>query len=372
MTVAAIALAAALAALCVVGLVAAAGSRARRDSELRVTTALLQLGRRMDALSGELGAAVDRVREDSRRARAIDALGQSLDLDEVLARTADAVAALPGADASVVHWGRADGDPLVAVRGLTAPVAPSHEIAGPPDGAPVRAVALSYHYSDEAEPEQALRSAIAVPLRADGAPGGFIAVYSRSADAAIEPDAFSALEAIAQHAGPAIENARLFDAAQRLSETDPQTGLLNRRGYEQALVREVARAHRYGHALSVCEFDLDGFKAVNDAIGVRDADDVLAAVAQRIGEAAHKGDLVSRVSGNSFTVLLPGSPRIEAEGLFARVQAGLRRVPLAQAPGLTLSCGIAELAPDDESLALLARAHEALVQAKRRGGGTAA
>ena len=122
----------------------------------------------------------------------------------------------------------------------------------------------------------------------------------------------------------------------------------------------------------MCEFDLDGFKAVNDAVGVRDADDVLAAVAQRIVEAVDESDLVSRISGDSFAVLLPGSPRIEAEGLFARVQAGLRRVPLAQAPGLTVSCGIADLAPDDEPLALLARAHEALVQAKRRGGGTAA
>lgn len=124
MTTAAIALVAALTAVAVAALLAAIGRRTRAASETRVGYALREMGERMDDLARDLTASMERLREDSRRARAVEALGQTLDLDEVLARVTDAAAALPGAAASVVRVRPKDGEPLVASSGSTAPQPP--------------------------------------------------------------------------------------------------------------------------------------------------------------------------------------------------------------------------------------------------------
>ena len=152
MTTAAIALVAALTAVAVAALLAAIGRRTRAASETRVGYALREMGERMDDLARDLTASMERLREDSRRARAVEALGQTLDLDEVLARVTDAAAALPGAAASVVRVRPKDGEPLVASSGVDSAAAAAQEITGPPDGSRVRAVALSYHYPHTEEP----------------------------------------------------------------------------------------------------------------------------------------------------------------------------------------------------------------------------
>jgi two-component system, cell cycle response regulator len=372
MTTAVIALVAALAAMVVAGLVAAAGRRTRAVSETRVTSALREMGARMDELARELTSSIERLHDDARRSRAVDALGQSLDLDEVLARVTDAAAALPGAAASVVHVHPGDGEPLVAASGLDGAMAAAQEITGPPDGSRVRAVALSYHYPAADEPDDPLRSAIAVPLEVDGQAVGFLAVYARGEGSPVGPDDFGTLEAIASHAGPAIENARHFGEAQRLAALDPLTGLANRSTFHDTLAQEVARARRYQRRLAVLVLDLDDFKNVNDRIGHIAGDTVLTELATVVRESARTSDIPCRIGGDELAVILPESGRVEAEGLFARVQATLRRVPPVDASGLTVSGGIAEIERDDDAVSLFERADAALQRAKRNGKGTAA
>lgn len=103
---------------------------------------------------------------------------------------------------------------------------------------------------------------------------------------------------------------------------DPLTGLYNRRFFDEALVQNVAAARRYGRKLSLVLYDLDGFKAVNDTLGHEAGDGVLKTVAQLLSETARKADIVCRIGGDEFAVILPetdGSGANKTAERFSRV-----------------------------------------------------
>jgi diguanylate cyclase (GGDEF)-like protein len=372
MTAALIALGASAAALVVVAIVAIGSRRSRRASEERLSHALGEIGGRMDVLARDLSGALDRVAEEGKRARTLGELAFSIDLDDVLARTVEAAGELPGVDASIVRTTGPDGGAYVAALGVPLDEAEAQSVPGPPDGGTVRAVGISYHYGSAIEPADALRSGLAVPLRAEGETVGFLAVYSKDEEAPVDADAFEALELIAEHAGPAIENARRFRDAKQLADDDSLTGLRNRRTFYDTLAREVARAQRHEQRLAVLLVDLDDFKALNERIGHLSGDAVVAEVAERVRESVRPTDIACRIGGDEFAVILPESSRLEAEGLFARIQASLRRTPPTHAPGLAVSGGIADLAAEDDAISLFERADSALFRAKDAGKGTAA
>ena len=372
MTIAAIALAAALAALAVVATLALAGRHARAHADERIAAALDQMGERMDLLAHDLNGALARVRADGAHARALGELGGSLDLDEVLARVADAAVSLSGADAAVVRARSQEGKPVVAARGVPVDEAAAQVVSGPPDGTLARSVGFTFAYPPGAEPPGALRSGFGVPLVVAGETSGFVAVYSHDPGGPPDEESLARLEALAEAAGPAIENAYRFREATHLAEVDALTGLRNRRTFHDTLAREVGRAHRYDRRLSLLALDLDDFKSVNERVGHLAGDQVLAEVAQRIRDSVRGADVACRIGGDEFAVVLPESGRIDAEGLFARIQATLGRTPPLQAPHLTVSGGIAELAAEDDAVALFERADGALYRAKAAGKGTAA
>lgn len=161
--------------------------------------------------------------------------------------------------------------------------------------------------------------------------------------------------------------AALADLARR----DPLTGLANRRAFEEALRREVARARRGGAPLAVAALDVDHFKRVNDAHGHPAGDAVLAAVAARAAAALRAGDLLARVGGEEFAALLPGAGLPAAAEVAERIRAALAGAPVeaaGQALRVTVSLGCAALAPEDaDEAALLARADARLYDAKRSG-----
>lgn len=373
MTTAVLALAAGLAALLAVGVLAVRMRRARLSAEARIDQSLSHLGERVDWLSAELAEAIEHAQEDARRLRALDAVGRSLEIDEVLARTVDAAAALPGVTAAVVRVTVQGGDALVAARGVASEAALQHEVSGPPDGRRVRAVALSYHYSrSEQEQGSQLRSAIAVPLEVDGTRRGFLAVYTAAEDAALGADVFATLEAIAEQAGPAIENARRFQAAARQTPSTRGDALPNRLAFHEALTREVERAHRARHPLCLLLVDVDGLAELARIRGHAAADDAIAEVEQALRDSARETDVIGRVGVDAFAVLLAGAPRIEAEAEFARIQATLLRGERRADFALTVSGGIGELRADDDAVSLLHLADTALRRAKAAGKGTAA
>ncbi|HSD21342.1 MAG TPA: GGDEF domain-containing protein [Anaeromyxobacter sp.] len=175
---------------------------------------------------------------------------------------------------------------------------------------------------------------------------------------------------VARYLAAGDEAARELEALAALARRDPLTGLANRRAFEEALAREVARAARDEAPLAVIALDVDHFKRVNDAYGHAAGDEVLAEVAARAAHALRAGDLLARVGGEEFAALLPGASLEAAAEAAERVRARIGAAPIVAGEArlaVTVSAGLAALAPGEEGAALLARADGRLYAAKRAG-----
>ena len=166
---------------------------------------------------------------------------------------------------------------------------------------------------------------------------------------------------------------------QRLSFTDPLTGLANRRVFNQTLERECTRIRRTGSAVSLLMLDLDHFKALNDSQGHQKGDEYLVSVAAELARIARRQpDLAARCGGEEFAVILTGTSGADAKQLGEEARQAIEALQLPHwassvAPFLTVSIGIATgvtggwTTPD----ALIAAADRALYAAKRSGGNRA-
>lgn len=157
------------------------------------------------------------------------------------------------------------------------------------------------------------------------------------------------------------------------AERDALTGLPNRRHFEAVFATAVARCERDGGALALLFMDIDRFKHINDSHGHQTGDEVLQEFARRLQRCVRRGDLVARLAGDEFVILLDGEVDAAAAAAVAdKIQQALRE-PM-QAGGLALavgsSIGIALRRPQEHELApLLHRADAALYQAKAAGRG---
>jgi two-component system cell cycle response regulator len=146
---------------------------------------------------------------------------------------------------------------------------------------------------------------------------------------------------------------------------DPLTRLHNRRFLFTQLEALVSGARRHGRPLSVAIVDLDGFKAVNDLQGHATGDALLVAVARALRAAVRAEDVVGRLGGEEFLVLLPDSDHEAAERAAERLRAA---VAAAAGPvAVTGSVGWSTLEEDEETDELVRRADEALYEAKAAG-----
>jgi len=154
----------------------------------------------------------------------------------------------------------------------------------------------------------------------------------------------------------------LSSEVRALARVDPVTGLANRRAWDEALPRELARAGRGGINLCIAIFDLDSFKALNDARGHQEGDRVLAQVADRWNQGMRTSDLLTRFGGDEFAALLPGCGAGRAEDILTRFRRRTETV-------VGFSAGVAEWDGTETQAQLVDRADRALYQAKAAGGG---
>ena len=363
-----VALGAALATIVLALAILALRRRGGRDQQEAIDL-VSEMNTRMEKMVRELSEALERAQEEGRRNRFLGELGSSIDLDEVLSHTLEAGGAIPGVDAALVSIQGTGDKPIVATLGLSAEEAERQMVSGPPDGHEARAVAMSYEYPPDLEANALVHSGLAVPVRGEAGPIGFLMVFSRSPARQFEEDVVRELEELAQRAGPAIENARRFREARALADLDALTSLHNRRYFHETLAREVARAQRYGRQLALVVFDLDDFKAINDRIGHLAGDAVLAEIAERVRDVVRTADVACRVGGDEFAVILPESSMDDADQLYHRLRGAVSTRPVGQAGRLNLSAGIAELTADDDPTTFFERADEALYRAKELGKG---
>ncbi|HEX7237738.1 MAG TPA: diguanylate cyclase [Gammaproteobacteria bacterium] len=157
------------------------------------------------------------------------------------------------------------------------------------------------------------------------------------------------------------------DELERLSVTDPLTGLDNRRRMMESLQNEVMRSRRLEHVFSVMMVDVDHFKSYNDQHGHQAGDEALKRVATVLRGAMRDVDVLARYGGEEFFVLMPETAADAAAELAKRVRSALANHSPPAGP-ITLSFGIAAYPGNGlNGEALIGAADEALYEAKRAG-----
>jgi diguanylate cyclase (GGDEF)-like protein len=168
----------------------------------------------------------------------------------------------------------------------------------------------------------------------------------------------------------ALKNAELVERLHSAATTDELTGLFNRRALEERLEAEISRSYRHQIKTSVVLIDVDRFKLINDTLGHAAGDRYLALVGQVLTKHVRTLDVVGRLGGDEFLVILPMTSASEALVFINRLQGGLQDLT-SKHPEFgvaTLSFGIAEAPRHGRTpTSILAAADSALYAAKRGG-----
>lgn len=169
----------------------------------------------------------------------------------------------------------------------------------------------------------------------------------------------------------AFENARLLEKIQQIAITDDLTGLYNRRGLYEIGRLEIERTRRYNMALAAIVMDIDHFKRVNDQHSHAIGDQVLCSFAKCVQENTRELDVVGRIGGEEFVILLPGSNHKSAQRTAARLQELIANNVTITSAGeikITVSQGVAILDGSMQDLNdLVQAADRALYRAKESG-----
>ena len=154
---------------------------------------------------------------------------------------------------------------------------------------------------------------------------------------------------------------------------DPLTGIFSRKYFEEQLTKELVRASRYQHYLSILLVDIDDFERVNDDFGDQVGDQVLRDVSRIMSENVRVVDVVARYEDDKFTVILPETRKNEARRTADRIVNNVRKYDFfkdsLKIRELSVSIGIASF-PEDAGKAfdMIKKAQTALLKAKRAGG----
>jgi diguanylate cyclase (GGDEF)-like protein/putative nucleotidyltransferase with HDIG domain len=206
---------------------------------------------------------------------------------------------------------------------------------------------------------------VIAPVWADERMWGALAATS-TAPGGLRADAATRLTDFAELLALAIVNTAQRVRLATEAATDPLTGLANHRDFHDRLSTEIARARRHGRPLSLALIDIDHFKQINDSAGHETGDRVLAEVASRLGRASRAEDVLARIGGDEFGLLLPETDRMEALSALERARQAVSRRPFGPWR-VTVSAGICDLASAGDPDQIFRLADDALYWGKAHG-----
>ena len=227
-------------------------------------------------------------------------------------------------------------------------------------------------FTPGADPED-FRDRILDCLRCEIFPsGGLVVVRSLPEGKAVTPESVRPIATLSPEADLSLEVVNLYENMKIMAVTDGLTGLFNHREFYNALRRELERARRYRHTISLLVIDVDDFKAFNDRFGHPAGDLALRRISELLRKYARATDIIARYGGEEFAVILPESTRTGAYLVAERIKAEVEKYNFAQNVSgtvhLTVSIGIytsqgGEVSEDQ----MVALADEAAYTAKNSG-----
>lgn len=159
-----------------------------------------------------------------------------------------------------------------------------------------------------------------------------------------------------------------LERERKLSRTDPLTGVMNRRAFYEELTRELLRAQRYNHPLTIAYVDLDDFKATNDRFGHSAGDTLLRTVADTVEGTIRNTDMVARLGGDEFAIVFPNLDGMGAQKALTKIREHLQRAMDGPGWPLTFSIGaITYSAPSTTMEAILRDVDRVMYSIKRTG-----
>jgi len=209
---------------------------------------------------------------------------------------------------------------------------------------------------------------IAVPLIARGSLKGALNIYRLGEEAEFTASEFELAVWFGDAAALALDNAQVRARLEHAAQTDSLTGLYNHRFFHERLRAELIRATRAHDTVALLMFDIDDFKRVNDVCGHAVGDRILAGLGEIASAIVRGSDIVCRIGGEEFGIILPSCDVRDAVGLARRLNERIATRPPDEAGEITLSIGIAQ-GPENamNPRELLACAEAAMMTAKAEG-----
>jgi diguanylate cyclase (GGDEF)-like protein len=217
-------------------------------------------------------------------------------------------------------------------------------------------------------PEDEPEALITIPLIARDSIKGALNIYRLGEDASFDDDEFELAKRFGDAAALALDNAQARARLEHQAQTDPLTGLYNHRAFHERLRKALASASRAHDAISVLMLDIDDFKRVNDVFGHGAGDEILRSLAETLKDAVRASDVVYRLGGEEFAIVISSRSSEDPERLAHRLVARVESTEFEPAGRITISVGLAR-GPEHamNPRELVACAEAAMMTAKARG-----
>jgi diguanylate cyclase (GGDEF)-like protein len=225
---------------------------------------------------------------------------------------------------------------------------------------------------DDAELRDQVPAEIGVVASLDIGDGqaGVLILGRRMTEAAYEDHDLALLRALADSSAVALRNADLHDRLREQATLDPLTGCHNRRGFDEVMLAEMARARRYDRPLCLVLMDIDRFKSINDDYGHEVGDSALQRIGRAVRHHIRASDSACRFGGEEFALVFPETDKMEGINSAERLREMVEGIkPSAEIPRtITASFGVANFPGDAATVAELIRAADRALYLAKTGG----